>query len=95
MAKKNTDPTELREKVRCLGRTAKVKGDDGGARHRQSKIKNLRRSLKKSDEMLMSAGGYRSWVEVDEAGCLTGQGKPDWLNIGRRRSLSMPRNFSR
>lgn len=79
MAQKGADPTQLREKVRCLGRTAEVEGGDGSARLRQSKLKNLRRSLKKSDELHTSSGGQRLWVEVDEAGCPTGIHRPDWL----------------
>ena len=53
MANKKTDPIHLREKVRNLGRTPEVEGDDHGdgrARHRQSQLKLLRRILKKSDK---------------------------------------------
>jgi hypothetical protein len=65
--------------VRPLGWTAEVEGGDGSARHQQSKLKNLRRSLKKNDEMHISDGDHRSWVEVNEAGYSTWQRRPDWL----------------
>lgn len=39
MAQKAADPTQLREKVRILGRRAEVKSGDGSTRHRQSKLK--------------------------------------------------------
>ena len=59
MAKKKADPTQLCKKVRRLGRMAEVEGGDGSARHRQSKLKNLRRTLMKSDELHTSTGGRR------------------------------------
>lgn len=77
MAKKCADLTTLREKMRHLGRTIKVEGSDRSARHWQSKLKNLRQSLKKSDELHMSVGGHCSWVEV-EVGCSTRQRRTDW-----------------
>jgi hypothetical protein len=43
MAQEGSNPTGLRDQVRRLGLTAEVEGDDGGGRHRQSKLKNLRR----------------------------------------------------
>ena len=79
MAQKGADPTELREKVRRLGRPHDVEGGDGSVRQRQSKMKSLRRSLKKSDELHSSSGHQRMWVDVDEAGCPTGCHRPDWL----------------
>ena len=79
MAQKGADPTHIREKVRRLGRTADLEGGDGSTRHRQSKLKNMRRSMKRSDEGHMSGSGHRSWVEVDEVGCPTGVRRPDWL----------------
>ena len=39
MAQKAADPTQLREKVRILGRRAEVKSGDESTRHRQSKLK--------------------------------------------------------
>ena len=39
MAQKAAVPTQLREKVRILGRRAEIKSGDGSARHRQSKLK--------------------------------------------------------
>ena len=50
MAQKGANPTGIREKVRRLGRTTALEGGDGSARHQQSKLKNMRRSTKKSDE---------------------------------------------
>ena len=79
MAQKGVDPTRIREKVRRLGRTAELEGGDGSARHRQSKLKNLWRSMKKRDELHMNASGHRSWVKIDEGGCPIGQRRPDWL----------------
>jgi hypothetical protein len=70
MAEKGADPTHLRERVRNLEASS----------HRQSKLKNLRRTIKKSDNIdLGTAGGSRMWVEVDQAGCPTGLHRPDWL----------------
>ena len=77
MAQKGVDPTGIREKVRRLGRTADLKGGDGSARHRQSKLKNMRRSMKRSDEGHMSGRGNRLWVEVDEVGFPTCVRMPD------------------
>jgi hypothetical protein len=71
MAKKGADPTRLRETVRELEASP----------HRQSKLKNLRRNLKKSDDRDSSVGsGGRLWVHVDESGCPTGLRRPDWLS---------------
>ena len=70
MATKGADPTRLRETVRELEASP----------HRQSKLKNLRRNLKKSDDRDSSiGGGGRLWVHVDEGGCPTGLRRPDWL----------------
>jgi hypothetical protein len=77
MAQEDNNLTGLRDQVRRLGLTAEVEGDDGGGRHRQSKLKKLRRSVKKSDDEYMDAGGQRSWVEVNEVGFPTGHHRPD------------------
>jgi hypothetical protein len=70
MAQKGADPTHLRERVRNLEASP----------HRQSKLKNLRRNIKKSDNIdLGTAEGSRMWVEVDQVGCPTGLHRPDWL----------------
>ena len=79
MAQEGNNPTGLRDQVRRLGITAEVEEDDRGGRQRQSKLKNLRRSVKKADDEYMGAGGQRSWVEVNELGFSTGQRRPDWL----------------
>jgi hypothetical protein len=79
MAQEDSNSTGLRDQVRRLGLTAEVEGDDGGGRHRQSKLKKLRRSVKKSDDEYMGGGGQRSWVEVNEVGFPTGQHRSDWL----------------
>ena len=79
MAKKSVDLTGIREKVRHLGGSADLEGGDGSARHRQSKLKNIRRSMKKNDEGHMSGSEHRSWVEVDGVGCPTGVRRPNWL----------------
>ena len=82
MANNKVDPIYLREKVRNLGRAPEVEGDDRGdgrARHRQSQLKLVRHILKKSDERDTNVGGGRLWVDVDEAGCPTGQHRFDWL----------------
>ena len=65
--------------MRRLSLTAKVEGDDGGGRQRQSKLKNLRRSVKKDDDEYMGVGGQRLWMEVNEVGFPTGQRRSDWL----------------
>lgn len=70
MAKKGADPTELRQKVRNLESSP----------HRQSKLKTLRRNMKRTDNRdSSSSGGGRMWVQVDERGCPTGAHRPDWL----------------
>ena len=79
MAKKWADPTQLREEVHRLGRTAEVEGSDGSPRHQHAKLKNLRWSLKKSDELHTSTSGQHLWVDVDEARCPTRIHIPDWL----------------
>ena len=83
IAKKEADPTQLCDKVHRLGRMAEVEGGDGSARHRQSKLKNLRRSLKKSDEVHTSTGSRCSWVDVNEAECPTGIHRSNWLTQQR------------
>ena len=79
MAQEGNNPTGLRDQVRRLSLTAKVEGDDGGGRQRQSKLKNLRRSVKKDDDEYMGVGGQRLWMEVNEVGFPTGQRRSDWL----------------
>ena len=79
MAQKRASPTQLREKVRRLNWTAEVESGNRSTQHRQSKLKNLRWSLKKSDKLHSSTGSQRLWVDVDEAGCPTGCYRSDWL----------------
>ena len=92
MAQKGGDPIGIREKVCRLGGTANLEGGDGSARHRQSKLKNMRRLMKKSDEGHMSGSGHRSWVEVDEVGCPTCVRMLDWLTILRGYSRNLDWN---
>jgi hypothetical protein len=79
MAEEGSNPIGLRDQVRRLGLTAQVEGGNGGGLQRQSKLKNLRRSVKKGDDEYVGASGHRSWVEVNELGFPTGQRRPDWL----------------
>jgi hypothetical protein len=64
MAQKGADPTELRKKVQNLKASP----------HRQSKLKDLRRNMKRTRDKEPTL-----WVEVDDGGCPTGARRPDWL----------------
>lgn len=64
MAQKGADPTELRKKVQNLKASP----------HRQSKLKNLRRSMKRTGDKEL-----KFWVEVDDGGYPTGAHRSDWL----------------
>jgi hypothetical protein len=64
MAEQGGDSRDLREKVRNAGASPR----------RQSKLKTLRRQVKKSDNR-----DSRLWVEVDDGGTPTGAHRPDWL----------------
>ncbi len=79
LAQESNNLTGFRDHVRRLSLTVEVKGDDGGGRQRQLKLKNLRRSVKKCDDKYMGTGGQRSWVKVNEEGFPTWQRRPDWL----------------
>lgn len=67
MAKKGIVPTQLREKVRKLGHTMENEArdrDDNQTPHQQSKLKHLRRNLKKCDDRGTSMGGGGcSWLK--------------------------------
>ena len=94
MAKEWAHLTHLRGKVRRPARTAVCEGGDKTAWHRQSKLKNLRRSLKKRDELHIGTGGQRSWIGVDEARCPTWFHRPDWLTQLRGNSRDLDWNVN-